>query len=50
VYTWQVHPGAAVRDPRACHSGDGPAARAGGDIGSRDEIAVSGMPAMRTGI
>jgi hypothetical protein len=45
VHTWQVRPGPAMRDPRG--GGDGAAARAGGDVGGRDQVAVPGMPAVR---
>jgi hypothetical protein len=47
VHTWQVGPGPAVRDPRACLGGDGAAARAGSDVGRRDQVAVPALPAMR---
>jgi hypothetical protein len=47
VHAWQVRPGSAVRDPRTRWGGDGAAARPGGDVGGRDQIAVPGVPAVR---
>jgi hypothetical protein len=41
VHAWQVRPGSAVRDPRPLRDGgDDAAARAGGDVGGRDQVAV----------
>ena len=49
VHTWQVRSGPAVRDPRTCQGGDGAAARAGSDVGRRDQVAVPALPAVRAG-
>jgi hypothetical protein len=49
VHTWEVRPGPAVRDPRTRWGEDGAAARPGGDVGRRDQVAVPGVPAMRAG-
>jgi hypothetical protein len=49
VHTGEVTSGSTVRDPRLLgEGGDGPAAGcAGGDAGSRDQVAVPGLPAAR---
>jgi hypothetical protein len=50
--TWQVVPGAAVRDlvREGVPGLDGSAARgAGGDVGAADKVAVPGEPAVRAG-
>jgi len=49
VHTWQVHPGPAVRDPPGHLGGDAAAARPGGDVDSRDQVAVPAIPAVRAG-
>src|SRR5258708_40281128 len=49
-HTWQVLPGPAVRDASRDDDGwRGPAARAGGDAGRGDQVAVAGELAVRAG-
>ena len=46
-HAWQVRPGAAVRDRRPRGWPGGTAARAGGDVGRREQVAVAREPAVR---
>lgn len=49
VHTWQVGTGAAVRDIGREDGRCGAAARAGGDAGGREQVAVPGELAVRAG-
>jgi hypothetical protein len=49
VHTWQVRSGSAVRDIGREGGRCGAAARAGGDAGAREQVAVPGQPAVRAG-